>query len=175
EDYNLEIIKKWLNKVKEDHFARLLILELVLSMRSGIKGIEEKFTDADFYEFLDSNFKILLSSSEAQDKSSNSEIVFMRLIWQLRVELVRYYLRYIDIDSQRINSQRDFDTERNIGIAWWMAKKTTYSILEIVKKENFTTEEKSDYLKRILDSLEEKFEITRLRHYFFDINMPNSV
>ena len=174
EDYNLEIIKKWLNKVKEDHFARLLILELVLSMRSGIKGIEEKFTDADFYEFLDSNFKILLSSSEAQDKSSNSEIVFMRLIWQLRVDLVRYYLRYIDIDSQRIDSQRDFDTERNIGIAWWMAKKTTYSILEIVKKENFTTEEKSDYLKRILDSLEEKFEITRLRHYFFDINKPFS-
>jgi hypothetical protein len=55
-----------------------------------------------------------------------------------------------------------------------MAKKTTYSILEIVKKENFTTEEKSDYLKRILDSLEEKFEITRLRHYFFDINKPFS-
>jgi len=174
EVYNLEIIKKWLNKVKEDHFARLLTLEFILCMRSEIKVVEKNFSDADFYDFLDSNFKILLSSSETQDQSGNSEIVFMRLIWQLRVELARYYLRYIDIDSQGINSQRDFDTERNIGIAWWMAKKTTYSILEIVKKENFTTEEKSDYLKRILDSLEEKFEITRLRHYFFDINKPFS-
>lgn len=173
-DYNLEIIKKWLNKVKEDHFARLLVLEFVLGMRSEIKDIKEKFTNADFYEFLDSNFKILLSSSEAQDKSSNSEIVFMRLIWQLRVELVRYYLRYIDIDSQRIDSQREFDTERNIGIAWWMAKKTAYSILEIVKKENLTIEDKSNYLKGILDSLIEKFEIIRLRHYFYDINNPFS-
>ncbi|MHA1659706.1 MAG: SIR2 family protein [Promethearchaeota archaeon] len=167
--YNLEIIKKWLNKVKEDHFARLLILELVLGMRSEIKGIEEKFTDADFYEFLDSNFKILLSSSEAQDKSSNSEIVFMRLIWKLRVELARYYFRYIDL-----NSQKDFDDERKIVIAWWMAKKTTYSILEIVKKENLTIEDKSNYLKGILDSLIEKFEIIRLRHYFYDINNPFS-
>jgi hypothetical protein len=167
--YNLEIIKKWLNKVKEDHFARLLILEFVLSMRSEIKDIEEKFTNADFYEFLDSNFEILLSSSETEDKSANSEIVFMRLIWKLRVELARYYFRYIDL-----NSQKDFDDERKIVIAWWMAKKTTYSILEIVKKENLTIEDKSNYLKGILDSLIEKFEIIRLRHYFYDINNPFS-
>ena len=169
ENYNLEIIKKWFNKVKEDHFARLLILEFVLGMRSEIKDIEEKFTNADFYEFLDSNFKILLSSSETQDKSGNSEIVFMRLIWQLRVALARYFLRYIDL-----NSQKDFNDERKIVIAWWMAKKTTCSILEIVKKENFTIEEKSNYLKGILDSLIEKFEIMRLRHYFYDINNPFS-
>lgn len=169
ENYNLEIIKKWLNKVKEDHFARLLILEFVLGMRSEIKDIEEKFTNADFYEFLDSNFEILLSSSETEDKSANSEIVFMRLIWQLRVDLARYYLRYIDL-----NSQKDFSDERKIVIAWWMAKKTTCSILEIVKEENSTTEEKSNYLKGILDSLIEKFEIMRLRHYFYDINNPFS-
>jgi len=164
EDYNLGIIKKWLNKVKEDHFARLLVLEFVLGMRSEIKDVKEKFTNADFYAFLDSNFKILLSSSEAQDKSSNSEIVFMRLIWQLRVKLARYYSRYIDL-----NSQKDLDDERKIAIAWWMAKKTAYSILEIVKKYNFTIEEKSDYLKKVLDSLEEKFEIMRFGHYFYDI------
>jgi len=167
-DY-LKIIKKWFNKVKEDHFARLLVLEFVLSMRSEIEDVEEKFTNNDFYAFLDSNFKLLLSSSETKDKTNNSEIVFMRLIWQLRVELARYYLRYIDL-----NSQKDIDDERIIGIAWWMAKKTTYGILEIVKKENFIIEDKSNYLKRILDFLKEKFEIMRLRHYFYDINNPFS-
>jgi len=160
----LEITKRWVEKIKnEDHLAWLLALEIVLSARADSKDEEQSnFTNKDFYTFLDTIFNRLLFIDKLPPKSHNPETALMQAIWSLRRELAIYYLRYLDI-----NMRIDFDDERRIALAWWMAKKTVSSITKSCEK--LTTESKLAYINSILKNKQNDFSLMQFRHHFVNI------
>lgn len=160
----LELTKKWAENVKkDDHLAWLLVIEIILSARIDAKGDEQSnFTNKDFYDFIDAIFEKLLFTNESQKKSHDFEMVLMQSIWSLRMELAIYYLRYLDL-----NMHIDFDDERKVALAWWMARKTVFSIMKSCEK--LTIENKVAYTNSILKNEQNNFSLMQFRHHFINI------
>ena len=161
-EHIMETTRRWLDGNKENHFAWLLTLEVILNARAEIETDQTTFTDNEFYGFLDNIFKTLLLSSEREEKSNDSDIALKRLIWKFRQQFARYYLRYLDVKMRK-----DFNDERKIALSWWMAEKITSSFL--VMRRNLSTVDKSVYMERDLDVLEERFVIMQFQHQFIDL------
>jgi len=159
----LELTKKWVeNFNKEDHLAWLLILEIVLNARADAKGDEQSnFTNKEFYDFLDAIFERLLFANKPQNNSHTPEIALMQSIWSLRRELAIYYLRYLDL-----NMHIDYDDERKVALAWWMARETVFSITK--SGEKLTSENKTTYISSILKNEQNVFSLMQFRHHFIN-------
>ncbi len=118
----LHTVKKWI-KEKEDPFAFLMAIELVLNARARAKENEKPdFTNGAFYEFLDSLFEVVLYERK-EDVSKENMSIFA--IWTMRVHLTRYYVKYIDL-----NIKQDIEDEKKIALAWWMGRELSSSIAE---------------------------------------------
>ncbi len=160
----LELTRKWVEiSKKEDHLAWLLILEMVLNARADAKGDEQSnFTNKEFHDFLDVIFERLLLANKSQNNSQSPEKALMQSIWSLRRELAIYYLRYLDL-----NMHIDYDDERKVALAWWMARETVFSITK--SGEKLTTENKTTYISSILKNEQNVFSLMQFRHHFINV------
>jgi len=108
--------------------------------------------------------RLLFSDKYHEEKSDESEAALMQAIWSLRKELAIYYLRYLDL-----HMDIEFKDERKVLLAWWMAKKTVFSILESGK--GLTQDDMSGYINNILKKEENNFLLMRFRHRFICTKM----
>lgn len=161
----LECVKQWFSIKKEDPLAWLITLELVLSLRSESIPSQVEYKNKDFYDFLDNLLNTLFSFGKTKEKVFDDEIMLIKLSWNFRHEFAKYYLRFIDV-----NYQNEFDDERRVALAWWMAKETTTSLFHAVNGEN-----KVDILTNILNKLNTQFTIMSFRHQFVDAKKRFSV
>ena len=124
----LHTIKEWIN-VNEDPLAYLMVFEIALNIRFEAKENEkEVFCNDDFYRFLDNLLEVLLLGEKVgSSKPSNPSYVKIHAIWNMRCELAKYYLQYIDL-----NASNEIADEKKVAVAWWMAREAVSSITNFV-------------------------------------------
>lgn len=147
----LNAVKEWI-KDKGDPLAYLMALELILNARS-MASEEEKaaFTEGDFYMFLDRLFEALLFEG---NEDVPKEIKMVHTIWQMRIHLARYYLKYIDLNA-RVN----IEDEKKVALAWWMSRELGSSLeqffahMKVQDRIEWINKNTEEVIKRQEDSI----------------------
>jgi len=143
----LESTSEWI-KDKDDPMAYLVALDVILNLRTRIKGDEEEpFKSDKFYNLLDSLFKnLLLEDDDVQKKIFSATKV--HAVWRMRKELAKYYTQYIDL-----NTSEDIEDERRVIAAWWMAREVANAILESSFYVNMSLEDQIEWINEKTDKV----------------------
>lgn len=118
------LIKSWV-KDHPDPFANLIAIDIVLNIRRQADSGDNFFKDEAFLQFFDELLEPLVATKANDITSKTSELI--KVVWQIRSSLAKYYLQYIDL-----NSKLDLSDERVVTMAWWMSQELTNAILESV-------------------------------------------
>lgn len=150
--------RDWLKNKKDDPFANLMVLDLILNARAAATEEERTiFTDSEFYKMLDECLNILIFSDKETSKRESIETI--QTVWSIRQILARYFVKYLDLhDDGHINE------ERKIIVAWWMAGKLVRSLREL----SITHTKQLDWLNFIKQKIDEKENVIGLKHLFTD-------
>lgn len=121
-----------------DPFANLIALDIVLNIRRQADSGDNFFKSDAFFSFLDELLEPLVVTKANDSTYKTSELV--KVVWQIRSSLAKYYLQYMDL-----NSKLDLSDERVVAMAWWMSQKLTNIIIELVSP--YSIEDKIAWLK----------------------------
>jgi tetratricopeptide (TPR) repeat protein len=119
----LDAVRKWVDS-KEDPLAYLMAFELVLNARAMAEEEEgSAFTGDDFYQYLDRLLELVLNEEKIDTQKEKTKLI--HAVWQMRIRLAQYYLKYIDL-----NIKQSLEDEKRIALAWWMARELESSIIQ---------------------------------------------
>lgn len=138
--FDLDQLKSWVDK-NDDPLSFVMVLEILLMVRTR-KDILTRYGEREFNDLL----SYLLRNCFLEGKEpSNAREKFLLLIWNLRVKLARYYLKYIDLNLLEPEKLKE---KSKIFLAWWLAREVVLTILST--RKNFDLERKIQWLERII-------------------------
>ena len=115
-------VSRWAYK-QDDPLALLVAWEVLLGV-AGNSGETAYFRGIDFKKMLGSLFlDLAVREYRSGNQKENSRRRFLEKAWEARTYLAQHYLRYLEIESNKIDDQQ-------VLAAWWMAKKTMETFLK---------------------------------------------
>jgi len=157
----LVIATNWLKVNKDDIWAYIIWLNLVLKARAVATGVQKKFfTTPDFFNELNKVFNILFLEDSNENWSGSLNEDRLRCLWNIRRALARYYLMYLDL-----NAETTIDGPSRVAMSWWMSREVVSVILSHISKSN--EEAQVTWLKeKMATVIEPKVESMRFLHTF---------
>lgn len=158
-------VKDWVDK-NYDPLTYLMALELVLIAReNAAKDEQYLFTGDIFYDFINKVLRVLLNVEErGVGKIADLSMHSFNIIWQIRLMLAQYYLKYIDL-----HDKRNIPEEKKVGLAWWLAKEVLLIILKSLKLRGLSEQDQIILLDgNIKNTIGRADNFLSITHLFID-------
>jgi tetratricopeptide (TPR) repeat protein len=161
----LEVITDWIYK-SGDPLAYMIAIELVLIARKNAFPDEEyRFIGNKFVNLINELMQVLLIKEEGDVKRiADPTLQKMQTVWQTRLMLNKYYLKYIDLHDKRNTPE-----EKRVALAWWLSKEAISLLLRSLGQRPGPDQSKIDWLvNEIQTIIKREDNLLSITHLFIN-------